>query len=277
MLRQEKREMMVRMSANDVRVSGSSALPPAAAEYARAKIGSVIRHSPEPVMSARVKLTSHAGPTPARPVVAQVNLDVNGRLVRATAEAPSAAEAVDAVEAKLRRRIDRVARQRDMRCGESSRSQRHFQSPEWRHGAEPGHRPGYFPRPTGEREIVRHKSFPLIRLGLDEATWEMDLRDYDFFLFIESGSGQDSLLYRADPTGYRLMQLDPSARQRLSPFGAPVTINEQPAPTLTTAEAVTRLNTTNEPFLFFQDAQRRRGSVLYHRYDGHYGLITPDG
>ena len=43
------------------------------------------------------------------------------------------------------------------------------------------------------------------------------------------------------------------------------------------AEAVTRLNTTNEPFLFFQDAQRRRGSVLYHRYDGHYGLITPDG
>jgi hypothetical protein len=29
------------------------------------------------------------------------------------------------------------------------------------------------------------------------------------------------------------------------------------------------------PFLFFVDAERGRGAVLYHRYDGHYGLIAP--
>jgi hypothetical protein len=29
------------------------------------------------------------------------------------------------------------------------------------------------------------------------------------------------------------------------------------------------------PFPFFVDAARSRGSVVYHRYDGHYGLITP--
>ena len=31
------------------------------------------------------------------------------------------------------------------------------------------------------------------------------------------------------------------------------------------------------PFLFFIDAAPGRASVLYHRYDGHYGLITPAG
>jgi hypothetical protein len=31
------------------------------------------------------------------------------------------------------------------------------------------------------------------------------------------------------------------------------------------------------PFLFFVDAAQGRASVLYHRYDGHYGVITPAG
>ncbi|GAB2794459.1 sigma 54 modulation/S30EA ribosomal C-terminal domain-containing protein [Amycolatopsis magusensis] len=35
-----------------------------------------------------------------------------------------------------------------------------------------------------------------------------------------------------------------------------------------------RLNLIGQPFQFLH-AERGRGSVLYHRYDGHYGLITP--
>jgi hypothetical protein len=27
--------------------------------------------------------------------------------------------------------------------------------------------------------------------------------------------------------------------------------------------------------VFFADETTGRGNVLYHRYDGHYGLITP--
>lgn len=30
-----------------------------------------------------------------------------------------------------------------------------------------------------------------------------------------------------------------------------------------------------EPFLFYIDATTRRGNVLYHRYEGHYGVIAP--
>ena len=37
---------------------------------------------------------------------------------------------------------------------------------------------------------------------------------YDFHLFTEAGTGQDSVLYRSGPTGYRLAQLVPR-RKRL--------------------------------------------------------------
>jgi hypothetical protein len=28
-------------------------------------------------------------------------------------------------------------------------------------------------------------------------------------------------------------------------------------------------------FLFFREHERGRGAVLYRRYDGHYGLVSP--
>ena len=42
-------------------------------------------------------------------------------------------------------------------------------------------------------------------------------------------------------------------------------------------QAADRLGLLGLPFLFFIDAAQGRASVLYHRYDGHYGLITPAG
>jgi hypothetical protein len=48
-----------------------------------------------------------------------------------------------------------------------------------------------------------------------------------------------------------------------------------PAPLLDTAEAIDRLRLSGQPFLFYLDGNHGRGCVLYHRYDGHYGLIDP--
>jgi sigma 54 modulation/S30EA-like ribosomal protein len=44
---------------------------------------------------------------------------------------------------------------------------------------------------------------------------------------------------------------------------------------LTVGQAVERLDATELPYRFFRDAGTHRGAVLYRRYDGHYGLITP--
>ena len=48
-----------------------------------------------------------------------------------------------------------------------------------------------------------------------------------------------------------------------------------PAPGLTVAEATARLEAAGQSFLFFVNPETGRGNLLYHRYDGHYGLIEP--
>jgi hypothetical protein len=101
----------------------------------------------------------------------------------------------------------------------------------------------------------------------------MEMMDYDFHLFTESGSGQDSVVYRFGPGPFRLAQLDPRP-ELIAPYSFPVNLLKTPAPVLTAKEAQDRLDATDYPFLFFRDATTGRGSVLYARYDGHYGLVT---
>ncbi|MBP2478839.1 hypothetical protein JOF53_007711 [Crossiella equi] len=231
----------------EVRVSGHGAFPEGTVDYAREKVTAVFRFAHEPVLLAWVRLTKHADPAVRRPVVVQATLDVNGRLVRAVAEGRGAPEAIDLVQARLRHLLERAARHWAAGQGARPPGEPH----EWRHGTPRGHRPRWFPRPVEEREIVRHKSFTPARTSLDEAAFEMDRMGYDFHLFTEESSGRDSVLYRAGRTGYR------------------------PAPLLTVAEAVRRLEDTGLPFVFYLDAEHARAHLVYHRYDGHYGLLSP--
>ncbi|MET7383437.1 sigma 54 modulation/S30EA ribosomal C-terminal domain-containing protein [Streptomyces sp. NPDC005526] len=209
-------------------------------------------------------------PALERPALAQVNVDVNGRQARAHVAATTLTEAVDRLQERLDQRLGRLERHWEARRGRTSAGEAH----EWRHGDEPTQRPDHFPRPPEERRVVRHKSFSLDRETPDEAAFEMETMDYDFQLFTDLSSGEDSVLYRGGPTGYRLAAVGPPAA---SPGDAavPLTVSELPAPRLTVDEAKQRLDVTGFPFVFFSDATTGRGNVLYHRYDGHYGLITP--
>jgi ribosome-associated translation inhibitor RaiA len=244
---------------------------PGAEDYARKKIGELGRLAHEPVLHARVRLSEQGDPAVARRVIAQANLDVNGRLVRAQVEGVTAWEAIDRLEARLRHRLERSAEHWEAKRGGIPRVGPH----EWRHGSEPTHRPKYFPRPESERRILRHKSYSLPTCSVEEAALEMELLDCDFHLFTEEGTRQDSVLYRRGPTEYRLAQVNPELADGLAPFEMSLTISPLPAPRLTVDQAIERIGLLGLPFLFFVDTARDRGSVLYHRYDGHYGLITP--
>lgn len=232
-------------------------VPPDAEDYARAKIGTLARFIRRPVLSARVRITAHRDPAVEEPVTAQANLDIDGRLVRVQVHGVNAHEAIDRLEARLRRRLERLA------------------EPTWKREEEPADRSRFSPRPARERRIVRRKSFAMQPCTVDEAITEMELLDYDFHLFTEIGTNSACVLYRGGPSGYRLALLSPSLIGELSPFEGPVVISPQPAPCLTEAEAAERLNLLDMPFLFYIDAAQGRASVLYHRYDGDYGLITP--
>ncbi len=52
------------------------------------------------------------------------------------------------------------------------------------------------------------------------------------------------------------------------------TLSTQPAPCITVEQAIERMELRGLPFLIFIDAAQGRAVVLYHRYDGHYGLIS---
>ncbi|MEO3756911.1 HPF/RaiA family ribosome-associated protein [Mycobacterium sp. B14F4] len=244
---------------------------PGAADYARDKIGGLIRLSHRPVLHARVRLTEHSDPAVQRPVIAQANLDVNGRLVRAQVEGVDAHEAIDRLGARLRQRLERTAEHWEARRGARPVGGPH----EWRHQSAPSHRPGYFPRPVDERRVVRHKSLAPRACSVDEAAYDMELLDYDFYLFTEAATGIASVLYREEAGDYSLAQVVPPSKEQLAPFELPVTLSDTSAPCITVEQAIERLGLLGLPFLFFIEAAEGRACVLYHRYDGHYGLISP--
>ncbi|MGI5440305.1 sigma 54 modulation/S30EA ribosomal C-terminal domain-containing protein [Streptomyces shenzhenensis] len=57
----------------------------------------------------------------------------------------------------------------------------------------------------------------------------------------------------------------------------PLTVSDHPALRMNVAEAKQRPDISGLPFVFFADDTTGRGNVLYHCYDGHYGLISPSG
>lgn len=120
---------------------------------------------------AAVKLSEHADRDLARRVIAQANLDVNGRLVRAQVEADTAREAIDLLQARLRHRLERSAEHWEAMRGGVPRAGGN----EWRHESKPRDRPKYFPRPKSERRIMRHKSYSLPTCTVEEAAFEMEV------------------------------------------------------------------------------------------------------
>ena len=258
------------VQAMPVQVEAHGQVPDGMRELAAAKAGSLLRFASEPVLSARVTLTISADPAVTRPAVAQATIDLNGRTVRAQAAGETMRAAIEHMATRLRVRLDRSARNWAARRGTLPVPQ----PGEWRHQSIPAHRPGYFPR-SAARAVIRRPGYAPRSLTLEEAVAELDLLDYDFHLFTERSTGQDSVLYRVGDR-YRLAQARPKP-DRLGRLPAAVTLSDHRAPVLTLDEAIGRLEWLGQPFVFFVNPETGRGSLLYHRYDGHYGLVDPDG
>jgi Sigma 54 modulation/S30EA ribosomal protein C terminus len=218
-----------------------------------------------PVLHARASLEQLPDPALERPVVAKAQLDLGGRIVRAGIAATTWAEAIDLLEARLRKTVLEIA-QRDEATRHEGRPAR---PGEWRHGDLPTERPAWYDRPPEQRRLVRRKSFAAEPTTPEEAEWEMRVLDHDFHLFADVSGGGDALLHlHGDGT---------LGLKRIGGGGAyvePFLLDPEPAPTLPVDGAVERLNTTNEAFLFFVEQESGRGAVVYRRYDGHYGLVT---
>jgi ribosome-associated translation inhibitor RaiA len=245
-------------------------VPESERRYAVDKIEALLHLAPAPVLFARVTLAHEDAPSIERPVVAKGVLDVNGRPVRAHVAAATDREAVDLLEAKLRRGMEALTERRQARRHEPAEA-----APgSWRHGMLPTPRPAWFPRPVEERELVRRKSHVLHERTVAEAALDLVLLDQVWVLFSELTTGSDALL--ADTGDGFALTIASGGVPDVEDVGAPVEL-ELGAPHLGLEAALTLLDELGAPFLFFVDEETGRGRVVYRRYDGHHGSVTGAG
>jgi ribosomal subunit interface protein len=238
--------------------------------YAEDKLARVGKFAPRPILHARATLTGETNPAIERRAVAEASLDVSGRIVRAQVAATQMREAVDLLEQRLRRRLEELGDHYESRRQETGLAE----PGEWRHGALPSSRPDFFDRPVEERELVRHKTFADGPETPEEAALDMGLLDHDFFLFTNAASGEENVVYRLENGAIGWLQPTPTS-DRADAYAIDLKPDPAPASTMRVDEAIDRLDVSGERFVFFIDETSGRGNIVYRRYDGHYGLITP--
>ncbi len=235
------------------------------------KVLEVAERLKEPVLFVRIKVAWEPNPARDRPATAEVVLDVNGELVRSHVSSHTLEEAVDLLADRLRDRLEHRSRRRQF----LHRSNGAPSAGEWRHGDLPTVRPSYFDRPLEERELERHKTFAGGELTLEEAVFDMEQLDFDFYLFRDLTTGSDSMIERVEDGSYRMSRIGEPARDVSCEVGTVVS-SPQPVPRLNLDDAIERLNLTAADHVFYADVASGRGNVLYRRYDGNYGLITAE-
>lgn len=248
----------------EVSVTTRGDVSQALVDYAREKVEKVFHYTPETVMAAHVVLTMAGDPARERPAIAEASLEFDGTRVRAQTAAVEMNEAIDLVSDRLHTILvqhrDREKTRHRWLVTQSGGG--------WKHGMPASPVLDHFPRKPEDREVVRRKTFALAPMSVGEAAFEMELLGHDFYLFVDSSSGNDAVVRRT-AEGY-------AVRGDVSwPTGSSVQVAfEGMAPELTDDEARARLDLAGEPFVFYLDRETGRGRVLYLRYDGHYGLIV---
>jgi ribosome-associated translation inhibitor RaiA len=233
--------------------------------YARTRLHDVAERAHVPVLGMELRLDHHADPARERPNHVEMTLDLDGTRVRAHRSAPTMTEAVDRAAARLRRRVESVLER------PQARQLRH-RDESWHHDDLRTERPEFFPRAPEERTVVRRKTFALRPASIEEALFDLEALDHDFFLFVHDETATEAVVYRTDG-GYGLVQRveTPAAIKRVE---VPLELGPSPA-TMTLEDALSVLDETDARFEFFVEARSGRGMIVYRRYDGHYGLIVP--
>jgi hypothetical protein len=201
------------------------------------------------VAIAHLRITRYCGATEV--AVFQINASIDGRLCRVQLLGDDASGP--------RRIIDRFDQQLDQILTPG------------RHGPWARSAPQNLAAITEIRPIARRKVFRAQVLAPAAASAIMDTMDYDAYLFRDSDTGEDAIVYRAG-AGVRLLRHTrlelPAARDNQ------IAVDLTPTQTIPDIVAAKRLCRNGLPFLFSVDPATARGRLLYRRYDGNLALVT---
>ncbi len=233
---------------------------PADRTLATTKVRALCELGHEPVLSAVVKLRIRPVSNDTLDAIAEASLDLNGVPIRAHAAARTLAEAIDEMDERLTRRLRRHRKRLEDR--------HHDRDPE-----PVRTHPGYARLDPDEREVVRHKTLAMVPMSAEEAADEMDLLDHGFYLYLDADHGLDRVVYRNGDGG---LHVAPAVDgEDLSDARPPISAAALVLNHLPLEEAEVLLDEGDEAFVFFAEPGTDRGQVLYRRFDGHYGLVTP--
>ncbi|MGI9608316.1 MAG: sigma 54 modulation/S30EA ribosomal C-terminal domain-containing protein [Acidimicrobiales bacterium] len=216
--------------------------------------------------SARIKLdvldrTGH------KTISATAALDLGDRLVRAQETGERLPDVIDTLCLRIRRQTREIAERRADR--NRGRVGTH-NAPDTIRTRQA--RPPHLDVPPDERTLVRHKTYAPTPSTIEEAEFDRQSLDYDFFLFEEVSTGSDHVLVADEDLELRSLD-GTTAFDALDHVDRVIATA---APALSVAQALARLTDGHEQVVFFRNCHTDRGNVVYRRFDGHYGLITPD-
>jgi ribosome-associated translation inhibitor RaiA len=224
--------------------------------------------APGPVLAARVRVGHDDNPRIDRPYHAEGEIDVNGRIVRAHVAGLSTDQALDELADRLKNQLQRARDRRTTRKRESGRPE----TGEWRHGTLAAERPSFFPRPPAERRVIRTKTLASEPMTTVQAAADMLDLDHDFYLFRDARTGADAVIHRLREDGL-LGLIEPAGVAPRTDERWLVTEPDRFSGPVTLDAAIQEMDIVNHRFLYFVDRDSGRGSVIYRRYDGHYGVI----
>ena len=209
-------------------------------------------------------------PHPAR---AEGDLVIGGKDIRGHVEAETMPRAIhdlaERLQQQTRRHIDRLTTLK-RKSADASEGK-------WEHDTWVPLRPSQSKLAPGERNVIRRKVFSLLPLTASEAAEVMSELDHGFYLFHDSDTDADSVVYLRDDGQLAVIAprevsapADPESQEGISRESS------RYSGSLSIEDAISEMDELNHRFMYFNDAAADRGAVLYLRYDGHYGLIEPD-
>jgi len=167
-------------------------IPPAVEDYAIKRVSKMDRFLPN-VDSGKIEISEEGIRRPDQRFTVQVTLESNGVIIRAQEHADDMRSAIDRVSDALTNRITRYKGKRFERSKESVRKMEPILELDESATEEP-HR------------VVKTKRFTVKPMPVDEATEQMELLGHDFFLFINSETGNTNLVYKRKDGHYGLIE-----------------------------------------------------------------------
>jgi ribosome-associated translation inhibitor RaiA len=253
-----------------VEVRSEFEMPRDELQAVREQVAALDRYTDEPITGVRLTLRPGAGRTKNR-YVADAHVVIEGRVLAAHVAGPNPREATEAVVARLRRQLRRVAGAEIARRNEPDEIRRALEDLQ----RDSSDRPQPSQKPPEEREMVQRRTYAARPEATLEAISEMLDLDEEFHLFVHVRSGEDVVVHWRDDN--RVGLIHPRGSVLADESDDIVVAEPSRYSEPQTLEAVrAEMDLVNHRFLYFIDAADERGKVIYLRYDGDFGLVVPE-